>query len=136
MPVPQTWEALRIVFATRAAAKGKKVPGRFLGMSDGEAVDAGLYYVYCFPAIGDTVGELGEGEFIEVLEDIWADDTPGRRRVVALAMNYFARLQAGERLTRQEAKDAWRAATAQPGRHREHPEAAVAWGLASMLVEE
>ena len=61
MPVPQNWEDLRVAFASRAAAKGKRVPGRFLGMTDGEALDVGLYYVYCFPAIGDTLEEQARG---------------------------------------------------------------------------
>ena len=136
MPVPQNWQDLRVAFASRAAAKGKRVPGRFLGMTDGEALDAGLSYVYCFPAIGDTLEELGEADFIAILEDIWADNKAGGRRVVALAKRYFARMRAGERLTQQAAKAEWRAATAKPGTARENPEAAVVWGLAAMLVEE
>ena len=136
MAVPQNWQDLRVAFASRAAAKGKRVPGRFLGMTDGEALEAGLSYVYCFPAIGDTLGELGEADFIAILEDIWADNKAGGRRVVALAKQYFARMNAGERLTQQAAKDEWRAALAKPGTARENPEAAVVWGLAAMLVEE
>ena len=137
MPVPQNWEALRVAFASRAAAKGKRVPGRFLGMTDGEALDAGLYYVYCFPAIGDTLEELGEEDFIAILEDIRADNKAGGRGVVALAKQYFGRMRAGERLTQQAAKDEWRVARdARPGAKKENPEAAVVWGLAAMLVEE
>ena len=127
MAVPDRWETLRPLFARLALAKGASVPQRY----GGEAEE-----LYCFPAISKTIKALGETEFIAILEDIWADNQAARQRVVALAKQYFARLAAGDKLTQAEAKGEWKAATSKPGTKREDPEAAVAWGLAAMLVEE
>ena len=128
MPVPNEWEEFRRLFAKKALARGQVVPQRY----GGEAEE-----LYCFPAIGKTFAGLGESGAIEIMEEVWADsNAAGLRRVIASIKEHFARLAAGDKLTRREAKNAWRAAIAKPGRNREDAEAAVIWGLGQMLVEE
>ena len=129
MAAPNNWEDFRVLFAELAHAAGARVPQRF----GGEAEE-----LYCFPTIGKrTIAEdLGEAKFITIMETIFSDNTAARRRVVASAREYFARLAAGEKLTQRQAKDAWKAALAKPGRSKENAEAAVVWGLEAMLVEE
>ena len=126
MPVPNAWEELRRLFARLALAKGYNVPQRFGGTAE---------ELYCFPAIGKTIAEMGEADFIDILETIWADDRPGQKRVVGLAKGYFVRRKAGTVLTQKQAKAEWRAATGGI-ENREDPEAAVVWGLAALLQEE
>ena len=125
MPVPNNWEALRTEFARLALRKGYNVPQRFGGTAE---------ELYCFPAIGQTIKEMGEDDFIDILETIWADDRDGQLRVVTLARAYFARRLLGVTLTRTEGKDEWRAAKELRG-SKEDPEAAVVWGLAALLEE-
>ena len=124
MTVPDNWDKLRRVFARLALAKGYDVPERYGGTAD---------ELYCFPAIGKTIKEMGEEDFIDILETIWADDRAGQKRVVGLAKAYFVRRKAGTVLTQRQAKAEWRAAA---GKNREDPEAAVVWGLAALLQEE
>lgn len=125
MTVPHDWEALRVLFARAALRKGYDVPERYGGTAE---------ELYCFPAIGKTIKEMGEEDFIDILETIWQDDLPGQHRVVGLAKAYFVRRKAGTVLTRKQAKAEWRAA-AGGIQNRENPEAAVVWGLAALLQE-
>ena len=126
MTVPHDWEKLRKLFAGLALRKGYDVPERYGGTAD---------ELYCFPAIGKTISEMGEADFIDILETIWADDIRGQKRVVGLAKSFFVRRRAGVTLTQKEAKAEWRAA-AGGIENREDPEAAVVWGLAALLQEE
>ncbi len=126
MTAPHDWEELRVLFAGLALRKGYDVPERYGGTAD---------ELYCFPAIGKTIAEMGEDDFVDILETIWADDIAGQKRVVGLAKGYFARRKAGVTLTRKEAKAEWKAVVNRET-NREDPEAAVVWGLAALLQEE
>ena len=123
MPVPNNWEGLRTEFARLALRKGYNVPQRFGGTAE---------ELYCFPAIGQTIKEMGPDDFRDILSTIWGDDAKGRRQVLAAADAYFARRDTGKVLTQKEAKAEWKAAR---GTEKENPEAAVVWGLAAMLQE-
>lgn len=130
MPVPNEWEEFRRQYATKAIARGQAhlVPQRYGGTAE---------ELYCWPAIGTTFAALGEAQSIEIMEEVWGtSNAAGLHRVVASIREHFARLAAGDKLTRREAKNAWRAMTLKPGRNREDAEAAVIWGLSEMLVEE
>ena len=123
MSPPNEWEAFRRLFSTHALRRGYNVPMRYGGTAE---------ELYCFPAISKTIKEMGEADFIAIMEEIWADDARARDRVVAVAKDFFARARTGETLTRKEAKDEWKAVTNRDT-DRENAEAAVVWGLAEML---
>ncbi len=127
MSAPNEWEAFRNLFSRHAVRKGyaATVPQRYGGTAE---------ELYCFPAIGKTIADMGEDDFIKIMEEIWADDPVAKARVVGLSRAYFARAAAGVTLTRTEAKAEWKAVTNRET-DRENAETAVLWGLAAMLQE-
>ena len=127
MTAPNEWEAFRTLFSKHAVRKGyaDTVPQRYGGTAE---------ELYCFPAISKTIADMGEADFIEIMEAIFDNNAAARKRVVAVSRDYFARARAGEKLTRKEAKTEWKAVTNRET-DRENAEAAVVWGLAAMLQE-